>query len=78
MQDRFGFNYPVYEYEENTDFVRFVGSRAGFRGSIPFNIVFNAKGEVAEIIPGYLNKSDLETIFSELTAGSAEPLNTHK
>jgi len=62
-----GISYPVFEYEDNMAFVRFIGSRAGFRGSIPFNIIFNAKGEVTEIIPGYLNLSDLEMILTELT-----------
>ncbi|UFS63383.1 redoxin domain-containing protein [Sulfurimonas sp. HSL-3221] len=61
-----GFNYPVFEYEDNMAIVQHIGSRARFNGSIPFNIVFNGKGEVSEIIPGYLSDKDLEMIFSEL------------
>jgi len=61
-----GINYPVYEYDDNVPFVYHVGARAGYNGSIPFNIFFNKKGEVAEIIPGYIGEKDLETIFSEL------------
>jgi thioredoxin-related protein len=46
--------------------VRHIGSRAGYNGSIPFNIFFNGKGDVVEIVPGYLGEQDLEMIFSEL------------
>jgi thiol-disulfide isomerase/thioredoxin len=66
LQQRLGFNYPIFEYDDNVAFVRHVGSRAGYNGSIPFNIVFNAKGEVVEIIPGYLSAENLEMIFSDL------------
>ena len=66
LQKRLGFNYPIYEYLDNVGFVQHVGARAGFTGSIPFNIVFDGKGKVAEIIPGYISDRDLEMIFSEL------------
>ncbi|WP_345986369.1 TlpA disulfide reductase family protein [Sulfurimonas sp. HSL-1656] len=61
-----GFNYPVFEYEDNMAIVQHIGSRARFNGSIPFNIIFNGKGEVSEIVPGYLSDKDLEMIFDEL------------
>jgi thiol-disulfide isomerase/thioredoxin len=61
-----GINYPVYEYDDNVPFIYHVGARAGYNGSIPFNIFFNRKGEVAEIIPGYIGEKDLEMIFSDL------------
>ncbi len=66
LQKRLGFNYPIYEYTDNIEFVRYVGARAGFTGSIPFNIVFDGKGKVVQIIPGYLGEKDLEMIFSDL------------
>jgi len=66
MQKQFGFNYPIFEYDDNMAIVRHIGSRARYNGSIPFNVVFNGKGEVVEIIPGYLSGKDMEMIFSEL------------
>lgn len=66
LQKQLGFNYPVFEYDDNTAFVRYVGSRARYTGSIPFNIFFNGKGEVVEIVPGYLGEKDLNMIFSEM------------
>lgn len=66
LQQQLGISYPYYEYDDNMAIVRYIGSRARFNGSIPFNIVFNGEGEVAEIIPGYLGEKDLEMIFSEL------------
>lgn len=66
LQQQLGFNYPVFEYDDNMAILRHVGSRAGYNGSIPFNVIFNAKGEVTEIIPGYLGEADLKIIFTEL------------
>ncbi len=66
LQKRFGINYPIYEYDDNAAFVKYVGSRARFNGSIPFNIFFNAKGEVAGIIPGYVDATQLKAIFAEM------------
>lgn len=66
LQKQLGFNYPVFEYDDNAGFVRYIGARARFSGSIPFNIFFDRKGEVVQIIPGYIGEDDLKTIFSEL------------
>jgi thiol-disulfide isomerase/thioredoxin len=66
LVQQLGINYPFFEYDDNMAIVRHIGSRAGYNGSIPFNIFFNGKGEVVEIIPGYLDEKDLEMIFSEL------------
>ncbi|MEJ2468101.1 MAG: TlpA disulfide reductase family protein [Campylobacterales bacterium] len=66
LQKQLGINYPFFEYDDNMAIVRHIGSRAGYNGSIPFNIFFNGKGDVVEIVPGYLGEQDLEMIFSEL------------
>jgi len=66
LQNQLGFNYPVYEYQDNVAFYQYIASRSRFDGSIPFNIFFNAKGEVEGIIPGYIGDKDLEGIFAEL------------
>jgi thiol-disulfide isomerase/thioredoxin len=66
LQKQYKINYPIYEYDDNAAFVKYVGSRARFNGSIPFNIFFNAKGEVAGIIPGYVDEKKLDAIFVEL------------
>ena len=60
------FDYPVYEYSDNAAIVRHIAGRSGFNGSIPFNIFFNADGEVAGIIPGLVDGKQLEAIFSDL------------
>jgi thiol-disulfide isomerase/thioredoxin len=66
LQNQLGFNYPVFEYDDNVAIVRHIGARAGYNGSIPFTIIFNAKGEVVQIIPGYVGGDELNKIFSEL------------
>ena len=60
------FNYPVYEYGDNAAIVRHIAARAGYNGSIPFNVFFAADGEVAGIIPGYVDDKQLDVIFAEL------------
>jgi thiol-disulfide isomerase/thioredoxin len=62
----FNFDYPVYEYEDNMAIIRHIGGRAGYNGSIPFNIFFKADGEVAGIIPGMVKGKQLEAIFTDL------------
>ena len=66
LQKQLGINYPVYEYDDNTAFVRYIGSRARFNGSIPFNIFFNGKGEVEGILPGYVDDAQLKAIFADM------------
>ena len=65
-RSRMRFDYPVYEYDDNQAIVRYIGTRARFNGSIPFNIIFNADGDVAEIVPGYIDGKRLEAIFAQL------------
>lgn len=65
-RSRVRFNYPVYEYDDNKAVVRYIGTRAQFTGSLPFNVFFNADGEVAGIVPGYLDGKRLEAIFAQL------------
>lgn len=63
MQKRFGFNYPVYEYENNAQFVRYISARAQWQGGIPFSILFGKQGNVLQVIPGYADKPDLERMI---------------
>lgn len=68
MKKRYGINYPIYQYDDNVAFVRHVGVRARYNGGIPFNIFFNANGDVIQIIPGYVSEAELDKIFAQMLA----------
>jgi len=67
LEDRFHFNYPIYEYLNNIDFIRYISHRTGWSGALPFSVVFNKKGVAVQIIPGYAPKDDLERLINSLT-----------
>ncbi|WOE69478.1 TlpA disulfide reductase family protein [Hydrogenimonas thermophila] len=66
LENRFHFNYPIYEYVKNIDFIRYISQRAGWNGNLPFSIIFDKKGSAAQIIPGYAPKESLEKIIDSL------------
>jgi len=66
LENRFHFNYPIYEYEKNIDFIRYISQRAGWNGNLPFSIIFDKKGSAVQIIPGYAPKESLEKIIDSL------------
>ena len=67
LENRFHFNYPIYEYVKNIDFVRYISHRAGWSGALPFSIIFDTKGSAVQVIPGYAPKESLEKIIDSLT-----------
>jgi len=66
LENRFHFNYPIYEYVNNIDFIRYISQRAGWNGGLPFSIIFDKKGSAVQIIPGYAPKDSLEKIIDHL------------
>ncbi|BDY12632.1 TlpA family protein disulfide reductase [Hydrogenimonas cancrithermarum] len=66
LEKRFHFNYPIYEYMNNQDFVQYISHRAQWSGALPFSIIFDKHGSAAKIIPGYAPKEDLEKFIGFL------------
>jgi len=66
LEQRFHFNYPIYEYVNNLDFTRYMAARANWKGSLPFSIIFDKHGNAAQIINGYTPKEELEKIIDFL------------
>ncbi|WP_201352521.1 TlpA family protein disulfide reductase [Hydrogenimonas urashimensis] len=66
LEKKFGFNYPIYEYSNNPDFVQYIAHRAQWEGGLPFSIVFDQNGSAVKIIPGYAPEEDLEKIIEVL------------
>ncbi len=65
LQKRFGFNYPIFEYLDNVPFVRNISNRAEWRGGIPFSILFDGKGKVVDIMPGYADMNMLQSLVAK-------------
>jgi thiol-disulfide isomerase/thioredoxin len=66
LEKRFSFNYPIYEYMNNQEFVQYISHRARWSGGLPFSIIFDSHGSAAKIIPGYASKGELEKIIDFL------------
>ena len=52
--------YDVVASSDGKDFVQYIAARAGWRGSIPFLMVFDTKGNVIDIIAGMPDVKRLE------------------
>ncbi len=66
LENRFHFNYPIYESNNNYDFVSYIAQRAGWTGGLPFSVIFDKNANAVKIIPGYMPKKDLEDIIKAL------------
>ncbi len=66
LNNRFHFNYPIFESDHNYDFTRYISQRAGWTGSLPFTVIFDKSGSAVKIIPGYAPKESLEHIVKVL------------
>lgn len=62
MYQRFGFDYPVYEYEDgdNALFVDYISRRTNWQGGLPFSVLFDAKGNYVYAFRGYAPLDQLE------------------
>jgi hypothetical protein len=61
-------NYDVVAYRDAKDFVAYIAQRAQWQGFLPFMIVIDGKGEVAEIVPGMPTEAYLEGIIKRILA----------
>ncbi len=68
LENRFHFNYPIFESDHNYDFTRYISQRAGWTGSFPFSVIFDKSGSAVKIIPGYIPRENLEHIIKVLSA----------
>ncbi|WP_353661916.1 TlpA disulfide reductase family protein [Hydrogenimonas sp. SS33] len=66
LQKRFHFNYPIYEYMDNPDFVQYISHRAAWDGGLPFSIIFDQKGSAVKIIGGYAPEEHIAKIIDYL------------
>ena len=57
-----GINYNVFTQEENLDFVRYIATRAGWRGAIPFLVVFDTTGNVIAMRRGLVPAKTVEAM----------------
>ena len=61
-----GINYTLALGKDNSQFIRYIGSKAQWEGSIPFFIAFDKQGEVKVVHIGALNTQQLDTIYTEI------------
>ncbi|WP_456451169.1 TlpA family protein disulfide reductase [Hydrogenimonas sp.] len=63
LDKKFHFNYPIYEYEENPEFVMYISHRTQWQGGLPFTVVFDAHGNYVYSFPGYASEEDLKKVI---------------
>ncbi len=76
-----GINYNVLEQRENMDFVRYVATRAQWRGAIPYLLIFGKNGEVATIQRGMVSEEYIENVIKQLDkpqATTAQNISNNK
>ena len=61
-----GINYNVLAQRENMDFVRYVATRAQWRGAIPYLLIFGKNGEVATIQRGMVSEEYIQNVIKQL------------
>jgi len=62
-----GMNYTVISSETASEVVDYIQQRAQWRGSIPFLVVLDGKGDVQFVQAGMLPESSLEKIIAQLS-----------
>jgi thiol-disulfide isomerase/thioredoxin len=65
-----GMNYIVVSEEKAPELVNYIQQRAQWRGSIPFLVAMDTKGDVQFVQAGMLPESSLEELFSQLSKTS--------
>lgn len=63
-----GMNYIVVADEKAGNFTNYIGQRAQWRGSIPFLVALDKKGNVQFVQAGMLPEASLEELISQLDA----------
>ena len=72
-----GINYIAVAEEKASELVYYIQQRAQWRGSIPFMVALDTKGDVQFVQAGMLPEESLEELFSQLsqTTASTEAAN---
>ena len=75
-----GMNYIVISEEKAPELVSYIQQRAQWRGSIPFLVALDTKGDVQFVQAGMLPESSLEELISQLSkpAQSKKPAKSTK
>jgi predicted transcriptional regulator len=60
-------NYIVASEEKTSNLVNYIQQRAQWRGSIPFLVALDTKGDVQFVQAGMLPESSLEDLFNQLS-----------
>jgi thiol-disulfide isomerase/thioredoxin len=63
LDKKFHFDYPIYEYEDNPEFVMYISHRTQWQGGLPFSIVFDAHGNYVYSFPGYAPEEELKKVI---------------
>jgi len=66
-----GINYDIITYEEGRAFTNYIGMRTGWRGSIPFLIILDQKGNFITSQVGMVPPEALENLIMQLEARAA-------
>ncbi|WP_456403347.1 TlpA family protein disulfide reductase [Hydrogenimonas sp.] len=66
LENRFHFNYPIFESNNNYDFTSYIAQRAGWTGSLPFSVIFDKNGSAVKILPGFVPMDTLEPLVKAL------------
>ena len=59
-------DFPIIGYKKAEPFVQYIAQRAGWRGSMPFILIFNKKGEVKYLQVGLIPIEGFEKAYQEL------------
>jgi len=75
-----GINYNVLTQTENMNFVRYIAARSGWRGGIPFLLIFDKNGDIITIHTGYLSENYVDKLiqFALKDKKTAQDNNTTK
>jgi thiol-disulfide isomerase/thioredoxin len=67
-----GINYTVISDSQTGSFTNYIAQRADWRGSIPFMIILDTKGDVKFIQPGLIPEAVLENAIKEISGVPAK------
>ncbi len=65
-------NYDIVSSKEGANFINYIAKRSGWRGSIPFAVIFKPNGDVSNILQGMLTQEDLEKAYKNATAPASK------
>ena len=57
-----GINYNIFTQEGNSNFLRYLGTRAGWRGAIPYLIIFDTEGNAVTVKIGMVSAEYIENV----------------